>query len=580
MVARRTIVLALLALALCAATLDAQWCVDCAWSRFWTIDRRAWRASTAPVFPESPMLEQERPTSLGVAFSGGGTRSATASVGQLRGLAHNGWLDKVRYVTGVSGGSWAAVPFTFSRLPLDELVGPMEEPRTMTLEAIKRAPAGSLPRSIVASRLDAAGLAEGLELVARQKAGGRGALGIDADTVLDHVFGIRGSADQTYADMLGRFFVAPHVPDGTTKPYAWNDASVAELITANPTYAASDFITATPNRPFLIVGGSMIYMHPAYDYPRLIPVEYTPLYSGVRQQFGGRLGGTYVWPFAYDVEAADRVDGDKVRVIRRPRGRQFTLADVIASSGAAPLLGLFRGKPVSALRFGAQFFPMWNHYTVRQDETTQRATATPAMLGLSHGDGGFTDNLGVMPLLARGVQNIMLFVNSKDPFEESLDLQTLFRRLDRREDWSGDRSGNVVFDSERWTELRDGLSQEVAAKRPAIYCGRGWTVLGNELYNIHPYSGLNICFVYNHAVESWVVQLPEETQRTVRTRKEFRHFPWFSTFEENAPHLIQLHAAQVNLFANLTAWSITNTESRCRIADGLREVLGGCPGGS
>lgn len=29
----------------------------------------------------------------------------------------------------------------------------------------------------------------------------------------------------------------------------------------------------------------------------------------------------------------------------------------------------------------------------------------------AHGDGGFSDNLGIMPLLARGVQNLLVFVN-------------------------------------------------------------------------------------------------------------------------------------------------------------------------
>ena len=42
---------------------------------------------------------------LGIAFSGGGTRAASATWGQLRGLNELGWLDEARYVSAVSGGS-------------------------------------------------------------------------------------------------------------------------------------------------------------------------------------------------------------------------------------------------------------------------------------------------------------------------------------------------------------------------------------------------------------------------------------------------------------------------------------------
>ena len=53
-------------------------------------------------------------------------------------------------------------------------------------------------------------------------------------------------------------------------------------------------------RPFLIAGGTIDFeCGPASPTPGLIPVEYTPLYTGVRQRFG-TLGGTYVMPWAYD----------------------------------------------------------------------------------------------------------------------------------------------------------------------------------------------------------------------------------------------------------------------------------------
>ena len=49
----------------------------------------------------------------GVCFSGGGTRAMTATMGQLRALAHLGLIPDIRYISCVSGGSWATTIYTY-----------------------------------------------------------------------------------------------------------------------------------------------------------------------------------------------------------------------------------------------------------------------------------------------------------------------------------------------------------------------------------------------------------------------------------------------------------------------------------
>ena len=153
------------------------------------------------------------------------------------------------------------------------------------------------------------------------------------------------------------------------------------------------------------VDGVIIATHPAYEYPVLIPLELTPLYSGVRQRFGPTLGGIYVRPFVYG-SAADVIVKDRIAVTDGTT--PFTLADAIAISGAAPLLTLYLGQPHPLLKQGVQFFPTFKPFSV-VDESLVVPDVT-----LSHGDGGFTDNLGLMPLLARQVRNVIVFVNAKD----------------------------------------------------------------------------------------------------------------------------------------------------------------------
>jgi len=73
----------------------------------------------------------------GVCFSGGGTRALAATMGQLRGLDHLRLIEGIDYISCVSGGSWAAVPYTYYHTkssggagPVDDasLLGPVTDP--------------------------------------------------------------------------------------------------------------------------------------------------------------------------------------------------------------------------------------------------------------------------------------------------------------------------------------------------------------------------------------------------------------------------------------------------------------------
>lgn len=55
-----------------------------------------------------------------------------------------------------------------------------------------------------------------------------------------------------------------------------------------------------------------------------------------------------------------------------------------------------------------------------------------------------------MPMLARGVKNILVFVNGSGPFTENESIESLFWALNKQEDTSGDRSMNAVFDPDKY----------------------------------------------------------------------------------------------------------------------------------
>jgi hypothetical protein len=216
-------------------------------------------------------------------------------------------------------------------------------------------------------------------------------------------------------------------------------------------------------------------------------------------------------------------------------------------------------------------FPAFRHVAVQNVQSVQN-DAFATLTGLvAHADGGAGDNLAIMPLLARQTKNVLVFVNTNTEWAEANDdLRSLFVPIGPPTS-GGDKRHNVVFKPELYGTVRDGLIAAREAKGPQVFCGKNWSVQPSSHYNIRGYSGLNVCFFYNAAVPQWESQLPGD----VRPLLKDTNFPWFATFEQNKPHLIQLNASQVNLLANLTAWTMTNEATVRMIHDAIRELP--CP---
>lgn len=544
------------------------------WAHYWTVPSNFWTGGTEWTPPEKAGLDRRGLHDLGIAFSGGGTRSATATLGELRALHENGWLKHVRYLTAVSGGSWTSVPFTYSVAEPEALLGKTVPQSMLTVSFLKTPSAkGTIGAAIARSGLFASGAREAGRLAARAES----AKGDDSriPAVLRSLVAryVAGKTSQMYANMLAKIFLDPFLEHANVRRYTWDETAFNDIKVAdsNAPLGLKDFIRANPDRPYLIVGGTIIYQHPAYDFPRLIPVEYTPLYTGVRQQYSERLGGMYISPYAYDAVAAEAPEADRVRVTLKAEGRPFTLADVIGSSGAAPLLALYRGVPISAVKRATVTFPTFNHFAIRK--TATGLTASPVVPNLLHGDGGFSDNLGIMPLLARGVHNIIVFVNAAEPFTENDAVESMFWPLNKQVDTGGDRSMNGgVFGAENYWKVEQGLKAAVAAGHPPIFCGKDWKVERNEFYNVAAYSGLNICWVYNQAVPKWNEHLPPDTQALLKS-DGFKNFPWFATFGQNKPTLIKLKNEQVQLLSQFTSWMLTDRDGRAAIEQAMGAVL-------
>jgi len=565
-------------------------------ARVWELPSEYWTDVTlepADVFPEWPDIAPAK-RGFGLAFSGGGTRSMSASIGQLRGLAHNGWLQKVGYISCVSGGSWAAVPFTFSQYDEATLLGTALEPGQITWECLCTTAPRSMNNDIANASLNGGQIV--VEILRRLLADSKAVQGgittvlgrfFDRDALND-VFGQIGrvndlTREATYARLLSDAFLAAQVPGAEHQYFTWRAQDARDIRDANPGMSfPNGFALAHTDRPYVIANAAVLHRLPGYAQSP-VPVEYTPLYSGVRQHISPVLGGNYVWSAAYGTHAPSILLGSQrirgyVRATTRAAARPFGLADVIASSGAAPeflLTSKYGADLLTSLASQAgQYFPHFPTWSVRE------AALGPVLRNVAHADGGAIDNLGLLALLARQVQDAIVFVNANEHYNQSDDLRAIC---------GVGTSGNFkehhglcqVFAPERWHDIQREFEACEERDEPLVFCASGWEVLPNRLFNVQGYRGLNICFVYNYPVESWRQALPGDVrdrvprypnQRDKKTGDQLVRFPWYETLAEqrtnDKPPKIRLLALQppaTQLLSHLGCWSLIHDASRKKI---------------
>lgn len=500
---------------------------------------RTWDTTKNVVYPERddpqfrvPGLEN-RP--LSVAFSGGGTRSAAATLGQLRALSCLGWLPSVRYISSVSGGSWAAVPFTYlpSKIKDEQFLGTYVPPEKLTDDVLDDAP----PKESLTRAISHAW---------------------PFWRAATHWIRFRG--DESYAASLGDIFLRPFGLGDRSKFFSFDHQALDVTLRANEgKLTASDFLLPQPGRPYLIVGTTLIgKAHPARR-DNYFPVELTPLYSGMINRVPDPkvpsrwFGGGFVESYAFDSRLPLPQSQHDVKTvdIGLPLHR-FALSDVIAASGAAPQSFL------TSHFIDMIGFPEFRQWPI-DASSGQRET--------DFGDGGHLENLGIMPLLGRQAPNILAFMNTSEPFDPDPDKadpldDTIIRlfRAPAKEDRMGAPLSNVVIDSgeQKLNELLTHYRKERENGQPLVHCDR-YHIVANEKYAIRPYYA-SICFVYLDASASWTSKLDTTHNRKLRKLVNST-FPYFHTFFQRGTQVVRLRPTDVNALSNLTAWTVINEKS-------------------
>lgn len=499
----------------------------------------------------------DRP-SFGIAFSGGGTRSATATLGQLRALDRLGWLGRARYIAANSGGTWTAVPFTYlpGSIEQSRFLGPTLGPDAINDRTLH--PTDDEEEALaMATVLHHAKLGNRLKPALLQ-------------------------GDEAYADLVGEIFLEPFGLHDKKRFFTFHDKARQAILDANTDLEPASFYTVEQaDRPFLILVGTLLGKRKKAQQDQRYLFEITPLYVGVRGRFAGEkrgrpfaVGGGYIEPFGYDSRPPGALSGDNpMEVSLRGRLRdgdkpwsdryRFTLSDAIGISSAAPeVLLSSRGLPTKA-------FPEFRHWAIDHDPAVTRRTVE-----LPHGDGGDIDNLAVFPLLGRKVENLLVFINTRARFEPNEgscndlsdqnmtdDLVSFFTPLEQL-------PNNVVFEGGQaeLAKICRTFQAQRAQKAPLIHCQR-YRVVANPRQGIAPYEP-SVCWAYLERAEQWIDALDPAggaLTRALRDRaRPFDNFPHYKTFLEKGGSLIDLDRERVHALANFTAWSLLEAASQIR----------------
>ncbi|GGI90640.1 hypothetical protein [Shewanella gelidii] len=509
-------------------------------------------------FPEHSTLKSEfKEKSIGIAFSGGGTRSASCTLGQLKAFHETGLINKVAYISAVSGGGWTATPYCFIKQEkLNDFFGCIQEPQDIQWHTIKYPLQGSLQQAVTQS------------------------------SVLGKLIkaGFSGFGDESYAQVIGKIFLAPFGLHHPNKYFSYNETTLSPILASNPDLTASDFNLCRAHTPFLVLGATLL------NYDGLIgkhkyPVEYTPYYSGIRTSFIDKdtftsddyFGGGYIESFGYDCSGPYKikVEGDLItmHVKSSPRSfigwtqeRAFSLSDIMASTGAAPQ------EVTNALGLKSIGFPEFYHIPITVPEGQQRVAEEHP-----HSDGAHLENLGIMALLARRLDQLYVFINTKCQYVpgQSIDktnvnksLKALFIGLEDNESF-GVFEDNIVFENGEveFKQLIAQFNQCIDTQHPEYAARTGLIVTSNLVtkentkYGVKAGQQVTVTWVYNQRSIEWESKIAEadivaamsESSARFRKHAKLDNFPHYETFLENNK-VIELSSAQTHLLVNHAYW--------------------------
>ena len=552
-----------------------------------------------------------RTKNCGFCFSGGGMRAFTASWGQLRALHKLGLFPKIRFFSSISGGNWATSLTLFRDTTLasdDDFFGEIFFGEPHSVDYAK-----------LSAELD-------------DKCMGQRAIHQDwslTANVLRHMFPFgdeRNGTSSFWNLAIEDRVLKPHGIDGS-KIMTYNKRTLHRILNqqTDTKLTESDFLCPRADHPFPIVSSVLLSPFTLAPTPtthlstEMHLMEATPLNVGVpvpsRKVFFERNGdveervlfGGTVEPVAFGgVQDCDGEGHETVKRFQVGRAGRYSVAEVVGTS--------------STFYAGLASSPILNNLLPRAHYTSFPCEENPGSPAVSEefafGDGGLLDNFGLIPLLRRKVENIVVMINSQtvlsclasppvfldeSDFVEGKpplcgdvaaidDNLAAFFGYETETCFAGSvSSGMQVFRSKDLWPVVKQLQERARQNKPLVADVTALEVLSNAKHGVQSYV-CNATFVYLgapakekeecvpcggsdteiesvHRKTGFNAHLHDDVYDKVycEQSRDFANFPNYKTFGNettevirglHVPHPCGLSTTQANLLSQFTSWTL------------------------
>ncbi|MDY6855867.1 MAG: hypothetical protein SWO11_14395 [Thermodesulfobacteriota bacterium] len=289
-------------------------------------------ANTYPKNGDNPTITNSdtlRPN-IGICFSGGGSRALTCAWGQMLGLRTLNLIDKVRYISSVSGGTWASSIYTYlpDNITDDDLLGTYYPPEKLSLtESSGNLNVNNLNKHSLGQAPAAMGVKELTERAA-----------------IFLILNSRSNYKWLWADIVGKFILEPYgLRSKGKEPWISSKYFSLSLSYATNNFphnapSTDNFFFLRPGRPFVIMNNNIMekVQIPDKDESNVVqlPNQVTPVSGGAQGQTPDAtiIGGGSVTSYGVSsILDHDSSDSSPVEVtISQP----YSLIDIVSTSSA------------------------------------------------------------------------------------------------------------------------------------------------------------------------------------------------------------------------------------------------------
>ncbi len=529
--------------------------------QFWDTQAKGFTYPEMQAAPVGYAPIQNR-ANAGICVSGGGSVSASLIAGYYAALSELKIMANLRYVSGVSGGTWGTAPYVYGGGP--NFSGTLALPADIQLSDIQKTDSGTMQDAV--ANADIADTC--ITYLTEAEADGAPTNRVYEKGVGACFLDPLGIKSPSYLDLDPQFFSST--------------SDMVKNISDRNKKIKNGFMTLADDMPFPIMNTTMFVpvTQPNMDPTNYIcPFEVTPLYCGIKApqtitNCNQNIGGFFIESFGFNTT----LDSVNNGVAQATGTYPFELCQPVGASGAA-LESMLETSLPQLLGCFPQFM-YWNPYQ-----------SPVQSVQYDFGDGGCIEDTGITSLLARGVTNIGAFLTEpvffpavdapgRSGFTERVfgynQIACLFGAplIDTASSATNGvveyitppSSTRQVFNNTN-NEFEDLLTAMSNARTGGngIVVPSTLSVVPNALFGITTGYTVDVIWSVIDNATVWESALPSISSNNVSgfmadTANNLTDFPEILVFMQNPKNVIELTAPQTNLLADFGYWMVMNNQ--------------------